>query len=114
MESLDLLHHGVTIFIERCLTGLTVQEAQSQHWLEQSAALATAVAPYLGYHVASEIARSASERGATVRAELLERGLFTPEELAHITAAYELTTPGVAGERTVQRRVIEQAETPEE
>lgn len=105
LESLDLLHRGVTMFIERCLRRVTINTEQSQYWLEKSFSLATAVAPYLGYHVASEVAREAGERGVTVRDVLLERQLFTPEELNEITAAYELTTPGVAGERAVKRPV---------
>jgi aspartate ammonia-lyase len=104
LQSLDLLHHGVTIFITHCLNDLTVNAERSGYWLEQSAALATAVAPYLGYHVASEIAREADERGITVRKVLLERHDFTAEELARITAAYELTTPGIAGEKSVGKR----------
>ena len=103
LQSLDLLHHAVQIFITRCLNGLTVNVERATHWLEQSFALATAVAPYLGYALASEIARDAAQRHVTVRDVLLERRLFTPEELDRITAAYELTTPGVAGEKTVQR-----------
>ena len=103
LQSLDLLHHGVQLFITRCLDGLTVDIAQTTHWLEHSFALATAVVPYLGYQQAGEIAREAAQRDITVRDLLLERRLFTPEELQRITAAYELTTPGVAGEKTVKR-----------
>ncbi len=103
LESLDLLHHAVGIFTDKCLAGLRIDEGNTRHWLERSAALATAVSPYIGYHLAGEVAREASERGLTVRDVLLERGLFTPEELEAITAAYELTTPGVAGERAVKR-----------
>jgi aspartate ammonia-lyase len=99
LESLDLLHHGVSMFMARCLDELTVNEAQSRYWLERSFALATAVSPYLGYHLAGEIAREAQAREVTIRDILLERGLFTSEELEQITAAYELTTPGVAGKR---------------
>jgi len=103
LESLDLLHRGVFIFITRCITGLQVNAERSMHWLEQSYALATAVAPYLGYHLAGEVAREAAQRGVTMRTALLERQLFTAEELAQITAAYELTTPGVAGEKKLGR-----------
>ena len=102
LQSLDLLHHGVTLFIDRCLRDVTVNAARSSDWLEQSFALATAVAPYLGYHTASELAREAGERGMTMRALLLERACFTAEELDAICNAYELTTPGVAGERAVR------------
>jgi len=104
LESLGLLHGGVSTLIDRCITGLQVNEARSRHWLEQSYALATAVAPYIGYHIASEVAREAGQRGLTVREVLLERKLFTPDELDQITAAYELTTPGVAGEKLLGER----------
>ncbi len=105
LQSLDLLHGGVRIFIDKCLRDLRVDETCAREWLERSFALATAVAPYLGYHVTSEVARDAAARGLTVRDVLLERCLFTPDELAKITAAYELTTPGVAGEKTVHKPV---------
>ena len=103
LESLDLLHRGVSLFIDRCLTGLTVDEERTHQWLECSAALATAVAPYLGYRLAGEVAREAAQRNTTIRMVLLERCLFTADELDAISAAFELTTPGVAGEKNVQR-----------
>ncbi|HEX2948942.1 MAG TPA: lyase family protein [Armatimonadota bacterium] len=103
LESLDLLHRGVSMFIERCLRGLSVDTERSSYLLEQSFSLATAVAPYLGYHVASDVAREAKEHGCTVRDILIERQLFTPDELDQITAAYELTTPGIAGEKSLKR-----------
>ncbi len=103
LQSLDLLHHGVRSLITHCLADLTVCEAHSAHLLEQSFALATAVAPYIGYHAATEVAREAQTRGVTVRDVLLERGLFTAEALTQITAAFELTTPGVAGARALGR-----------
>jgi aspartate ammonia-lyase len=103
LQSLDLLHRAVGVFIANCLHGMTVDEARTAQWLEQSFALATAVAPYVGYHTASDVAREAQSRGVTVRDVLLARGLFTVEQLAQITAAYELTTPGVAGARALGR-----------
>ena len=106
LESLDLLTHAVALFIDRCLAGLEVDAARTTHWLEQSFSLATAVSPYLGYHVVSELAREAQARATTMRDILLEKQLFTPDELAKITAAYELTTPGVAGEKALKGRRV--------
>jgi aspartate ammonia-lyase len=103
LQSLDLLHGAVTTFITRCLHDLEVDTARCHDALERSFALVTAVAPYLGHHLADEIAREAADRGATVRNLLLERELFTAEELDAITSAYELTTPGIAGEKVVKR-----------
>jgi aspartate ammonia-lyase len=104
LQSLDLLHGAVTILITHCLRDLTVDETQTRRWLDSSFALATAVAPYLGYQTASDIAREAGARDITVRDVLLERRLFTAAELDAITSAYELTTPGVAGEKVVKRK----------
>ncbi|OPZ84650.1 MAG: Aspartate ammonia-lyase [bacterium ADurb.Bin429] len=104
LESLDLLNGAVSILIEHCLRDLTVDETRAREWLDRSFALATAVTPYLGYHAASEVARDARERGVTVREVLLERGFFTIEELGAITSAYELTTPGIAGEKSIRRQ----------
>src|SRR5690606_11624984 len=85
LQSLDLLHHAVGIFITRCLRELTVDEIHSRELMETSFALATAVSPYLGYHAAGDIAREAAQRGFTMRALLLEKGLFTEQELDAIT-----------------------------
>jgi aspartate ammonia-lyase len=105
LQSLDLLHRGVSLFIDRCLQGLEINRERIDCWLEQSFALATAVAPYLGYQIAGDLAREAQMRGTTMRALLLERRFFTVEELEQITAAYELTTPGVAGEKAIAPRL---------
>ena len=103
LQSLELLHNGVTMFTQRCITGMTVNVVQTTHWLECSAALATAVAPYIGHQRADEIAREAQRCGLTIREMLVQEQLFTPAELDKITSSYELTTPGIAGAKWVKK-----------
>ena len=103
LQSLELLHRGVAMFNARCIAGLTVNEAQTSSWLEQSAALATAVAPYIGHQRADSIACEARKYGITVHEMLIREQLFSEEELNKISGSYELTTPGIAGEKWVNR-----------
>ena len=55
--------------------------------------LAVALAPRLGYDVASEVAREASQSGRSVKQVVLERGLLSEEELAAIMSPEEMTSP---------------------
>ena len=77
---------GIEADVERCL-----------ELLEQSSAMATPLAPYIGYALAAAIAKEAVATGKTIRELVLEKGVFQPDELAQILDPYELTEPGVAG-----------------
>jgi aspartate ammonia-lyase len=65
--------------------------------MERSSALSTPLAPYLGYALAAEISKQAVREGRTIRAIVIERGIFTAQELDQLLAPHELTEPGVAG-----------------
>ncbi len=65
--------------------------------LEQSSAMATPLAPYIGYALAAAIAKEAVATGKTIRELVLEQGVFTQEALDVILDPHELTEPGVAG-----------------
>ena len=103
-EQLDLLHGAVNALIDRCLRGITAHADLMRRQVEESFGLVVAVAPYVGYEVASEVAREAQATGRAVKEILLQRGLFTPEELAVILSPQEMTKPGVPGERAMKER----------
>ena len=67
--------------------------------------MATPVAPYLGYALAAEISKEAVATGRTIRQIILERGLFTDEELNEILDPWELTSPGIAGRMRFRARL---------
>jgi aspartate ammonia-lyase len=50
--------------------------------VEHSLAMATALAPRIGYDRAAEIAKASVESGRSVRELCLERGVLPPDELA--------------------------------
>jgi fumarate hydratase class II len=53
-------------------------------YLEKNPALATFLAPCIGYMEASKIAKQAVQQGRSVKEIALEKGLLKPEELERI------------------------------
>ncbi len=67
LQSIDLLANVSEIFARRCVAGLEVDEMRCRHHLEQSLALATALAPLIGYDLTAKIVKSAAESGRTLK-----------------------------------------------
>jgi aspartate ammonia-lyase len=95
--SLQILISGVEAFTTRCVSGITANGAKCAHYLESSLGLVTAIAPYVGYHAAAEVAQEAQQSGRTLLAVIRERGLLDEAQLARIMAPEPLTHPGVPG-----------------
>jgi len=103
-QQLDLLHDGVTMFMERCIRGIEARPAVCRAQVEGSFGLVTAIAPYVGYEAASEVAREAAQTGRSVKRVLLDRGLFTDDELDIVLSPQEMTKPGISGARQLKER----------
>jgi len=97
LESLVVLTNGSRQFARECISGIEADEERSAWLLEQSSAMATPLAPYIGYALAADIAKEAVATGKTIRQLVVERGVFTAEEVEQILDPHELTEPGVAG-----------------
>lgn len=96
-ESLELLRSAAALLAEKCVAGIEADEARCSELLENSFATLTALSPYIGYEAASELAKTAAEKGLTIRQAALESGHFTQEQLDRILSAVEMTRPGIAG-----------------
>jgi len=97
LESLTILTNMSRAFAEFCVTGIEANRERARDLMERSSALSTPLAPYLGYALAAEISKQAVRESRTIREIVIERGIFTPEELDQLLAPHELTEPGVAG-----------------
>jgi aspartate ammonia-lyase len=97
LESLTILTSMCRAFSEFCVTGIEANRERAAYLMEHSSALSTPLAPYLGYALAAEISKQAVREGRTIREIVIERGIFTAEELDQLLAPHELTEPGVAG-----------------
>jgi aspartate ammonia-lyase len=97
LESLSILTAGTRQFARECVAGIEADAERSAWLLEQSSAMATPLAPYIGYALAADIAKEAVATGKTIRQLVVERGVFTEDEVNQILDPHELTEPGVAG-----------------
>src|SRR5687768_3717041 len=97
LESLTILANGCRQFARECVAGIEADVERNAQLLEQSSAMATPLAPYIGYALAAAVAKEAVATGKTIRALVVEKGIFSAEELDQILDPHELTEPGVAG-----------------
>ena len=97
LESLTVLTTGCRQFARECVVGIEADEARAAWLLEQSSAMATPLAPYIGYALAADIAKEAVRTGKTIRELVIEKGVFTADEVSQILDPHELTEPGIAG-----------------
>ena len=97
LESLTILTNMSRAFAEFCVTGIEANRDHARDLMERSSALSTPLAPYLGYALAADISKQAVREGRTIREIVIERGIFSPDELDELLAPHELTEPGVAG-----------------
>ncbi|MGN6386900.1 MAG: class II fumarate hydratase [Verrucomicrobiota bacterium] len=67
LESISLLASGSRVFARRCIKGLEAVRSRCEGNIEQSMAMATALAPLIGYDKAAEIAKKSHQSGRTVR-----------------------------------------------
>ena len=86
LTGLHYLAAGVELLADRCLAGITANEAALRETAANSAGLATALSPYLGYAAASELARDAQAGHRPVRELAQERGLLPAEVIDALLA----------------------------
>jgi fumarate hydratase class II len=94
LRAIEWLANGTRAFTERCVAGIEANEERCRKMVERSLALATALAPAVGYDQAAEIAKEAHRSGRTVRQVAEERGLLSPEELDAALDPHRMTEPG--------------------
>jgi aspartate ammonia-lyase len=96
-QSLVILTNAMRALDERCVRGIEANREMCAYWLERSAALATALAPHIGYARAADLSKRSVRDGVLVR-ELAEREQVLPaEQLARALDLRAMTEIGVPG-----------------
>ena len=93
LQSIALLANAARNFAVQCVNGLAATE-HGPKMVEQGLAMATALAPEIGYDAAAQIAKEAAKRSATVREIALEKAVLSPERLNEVLNPEEMTRPG--------------------
>jgi fumarate hydratase class II len=95
--SIRLLSNVVTIFAEKCVSGITANRERCAELVELSMAMVTSLAPKIGYDRAAEIAKESGKTGKTVRQICLEKKVLTEAELNAALDPVSMTEPGGNG-----------------
>ena len=96
LESVGILSNVSREFADRCVSGLTANRERCRRNAESTAALATALAPAIGYDKAAEVAKRSLADEMTLREVVLDEGLLSEEELDRIVDFEAMTKPGIA------------------
>lgn len=92
--SIDLLTPACRSFARHCVLGIEADRERCASTLEQSLALAAALAPAIGHDKAARIARIAQQEGRTVREVALETSGLGRETLDTLLNPARQTEPG--------------------
>ena len=93
LESIRILSGAIRAITDRCLAGMEADEETCRRSVERSLALATGLAPYLGYDAAAAIAKEAFETGKTVRELCREKQVLPEDQLEAVLDPWRMTRP---------------------
>jgi fumarate hydratase class II len=93
LESIRLLANATDMFEKRCVGGITANSKRIEEMIESSLAMATALAPSIGYEAAAAIAKEAHESGKTVREVALEKKVLPEETLRRLLDPISMLEP---------------------
>jgi fumarate hydratase, class II len=94
IHSIQLLADAARSFTEHCVEGIRADEKRIRELMERSLMLVTALAPKIGYDNAAKVAKSAHERGTTLKEEAVRMGYVTPAEFDRLVQPDKMTHPG--------------------
>jgi fumarate hydratase class II len=94
MHSVQLLGDAARSFTEHCVTGIRADEKRIRELMERSLMSVTALAPKIGYDNAAKVAKSAHQRGTTLKEEATRLGFVSEEEFDRLVQPTKMTRPG--------------------
>ena len=95
--SMLILTNSARVFAEKTVNGIEANEEQCKYWLERSAALATALAPQIGYARAAELSKQSVKENVLIR-DLVKREKVLPaKEIDEVLDLRKMTEIGVPG-----------------
>jgi aspartate ammonia-lyase len=97
LQSMMILQNASTVLAEKTVKGIDANEEMCNNWLERSAALATALAPQIGYARAAELAKQSVKERVLIR-DLVRREKVIPDnEIDEVLDLRKMTEIGVPG-----------------
>lgn len=95
LESIDILASASKNLAEKCIEGITANEARCREFAEKSLATCTSLAPKIGYDQAAKVAKTAYQQNKTVREAAREMKVMDDAELNRVLDLAAMTKPGL-------------------
>jgi aspartate ammonia-lyase len=97
LMSMRILTNAAVSLTERTIRGIEANREQCEYWVERSAALATALAPQIGYARAAEISKQSVKEGMLIRDLVRREHVLPDEEVDAVLDLRKMTEIGVPG-----------------
>jgi aspartate ammonia-lyase len=95
--STEILTNAARVFADKCVKGIEANREMNEYWVERSAALATALAPQIGYARAAEISKRSVKEGTLIRDLVKREGILPAEQIDEVLDLKKMTEIGVPG-----------------
>ncbi len=93
LQSLQIMNQVLTAFDDYCVIGIEANIEKSKADVEKSIGIVTALNPYVGYKIATKVAKEALKTGKSVRDIILQDKILSIEVLDKILDAKGMTGP---------------------
>lgn len=105
LSMIEELKVACLVLSQKYIPFIEADEKRCRELFERSLAMATCIVPYLGHEQTSEIVRECLHQGKDLRSFLIEKGIFSPEELEIILDPAELQRPGIPGMKKLRGKL---------
>src|SRR5687767_11339502 len=95
--SMEIMTNAARILAEKCVRGIEANREMNEYWVERSAALATALAPQIGYARAAEISKRSVKEGMLIRDLVRKEGILPEDQIDEVLDLKKMTEIGVPG-----------------
>ena len=95
--SMRILTNAGVSLTERTIRGIEANREQCEYWVERSAALATALAPQIGYARAAEISKQSVKENVLIRDLVRRERVLPDEQIDEVLDLRKMTEIGVPG-----------------
>lgn len=92
-QSLVLLTRMLSIFEEKCVSGIRADRKRCLDFAEMSVSIATALNPVIGYEKAAEVVKTALKEGKTIKQVVLEKKILSEEKYNQAVKLEKLVDP---------------------
>jgi len=95
--SMRILTNAANALADRCVKGIEANREMCEFWVERSAALATALAPQIGYARAAEISKKSVKEHVLIRDLVRQEKILPEDQIDEVLDLRKMTEIGVPG-----------------